>query len=529
MESPTSRDARRRPGRAAAAFLLLALLAAIPAVTGAFPATVRSDGLLEVDGEPFFPVGLVDIGYWHYPDDWNDRIRESGANVVWDIEAAYADTVPMCLDLLDSALVTGYKLILGSGDTWNWDSLGTPELEVDQLLYEVEEIPALLQCIAAVPEPVIGFVNRDEPSWTISRNQIGDIDQAHILWTYGQLHQDLGAGFVAMNFAPVHLSGDIAQWKADITPFLDATDVVMHASYPYPAGPGTCFSYNVFDYPECRMDRLAMAADVFLGELNHPGQPLWMIVQAYKAIPLRELRWEAHAAIVHGATGVLWAGWPWWLGPDSGEANWPVTVQVMNETVALHRFLVGRDVPVVTDRPDVEARAKRAGVETAVFVISRFGYSGPVTLDLSGMVPGRREVEVWGESRTLVADGGRLTDTIQPYESHVYIYRGRFEGRWPADSSSAARLSVSVEPNPTRGPSVVRFEAARDATVLVRVHDAAGRRVATLGRRSPEDGRGQVSWDGRDDRGRAVAAGVYFVRAESSDGRTATARVLVRR
>jgi hypothetical protein len=74
-------------------------------------------------------VGLVELGASRY-DDWNDRIRQSGANLVWDIELAYADTFPKCSDVLDSAAATGYRLLVGSGDTWNWDVWETPEYEV---------------------------------------------------------------------------------------------------------------------------------------------------------------------------------------------------------------------------------------------------------------------------------------------------------------------------------------------------------------------------------------------------------------
>jgi hypothetical protein len=52
----------------------------------------------------------------------------------------------------------------------------------------------------------------------------------------------------------------------------------------------------------------------------------------------------------------------------------------------------------------------------------------------------------------------------------------------------------------------------------VTVHDLAGRRVRDLGRvgdDGTETGR-EVVWDGRDDAGRRVAAGVYFVRGEGA-------------
>jgi hypothetical protein len=498
-------------------------------------ATIRPDGLLDVDGAPFFPVGLVDLGYWRFPSDWNDRIRQTGANVVWDVDAAYADTIPSCTDIVDSASATGYRLIIGAGDTWNWDDLSTPELEVDRRMYEMSDIPALLQCLGTAPGLTIGYANRDEPSWTLSRGLIGNIDAAHIQETYDQLHQDLGADFVAMNFAPVHLSGSLDQWKADILPFLDATDVVMHASYPYPAGPGTCTAWNVMDYPACSMDRLVMAADTFLGELNRPGQPLWMIVQAYKNIPLKEARWEAHAAIVHGATGLFWGGWTWAHPLGNGWDMWDTTVQVVRETVALHPFLVGADLPVSSDRPEVEVRALGSGSVITVFAVSRGGYTGPATIQLPQTGRGRRSVIALYEQRQLAAQQGSLVDSFAAYESHVYQYQANrtledVEPLAAGDVTAAPeRFGLTAFPNPSSGRTVLRFELPRDAGVLLSVYDAAGRRVAVPGRGTWAAGTGEVTWNGRDTSGHPVAPGVYFVRARASTGETASARVLIRR
>ena len=52
----------------------------------------------------------------------------------------------------------------------------------------------------------------------------------------------------------------------------------------------TCTYYNVVGWPECAIDRLPIGSDMFVDELNEPGQPLWMIIQAHKAIPLKESR-----------------------------------------------------------------------------------------------------------------------------------------------------------------------------------------------------------------------------------------------
>jgi hypothetical protein len=490
-------------------------------------AALRADGMLIVDGKPFFPVGLVDIGYWRYPTDWNDRIRQSKANLVWDVDAAYADTIPSCAALVDSAVATGYKLLVGSGDTWNWDDLTTPQLEVNKLMYETADIPTFLGCLAAAPGQTIAFANRDEPEWTISRNQVGDIDSAHVVDTYAQLHQDLSADLVAMNFGSVHLSKSLDQWKSDIGGYLGATDIVMNASYPYPAGPGTCSSFNVFDPVNCSMDRLITSTDTFLTQLNHPGQPVWNIVQAHKGIPLKEMRWEAHASIVHGVTGLLWAGWTWYHTLGTGWDIWDTTVQVMNEVAALQPYLVGVDRPVTTSHPDVEARAKRSGRKVAVIVISRNGFSGQATIQLPDIGPKTAPVAVAHEGRFILARNGAITDRFSGYESHVYEYQIA-PGQSPDGGFDLARFRVETSPNPAPGAATIRFQLPREAATAFTVYDTAGRRVASLGRGTWEAGESSIVWNGRDADGRRVAPGVYFVRGTTSDGDHATARVTMR-
>jgi hypothetical protein len=79
----------------------------------------------------------------------------------------------------------------------------------------------------------------------------------------------------------------------------------------------------------------------------------------------------------------------------------------------------------------------------------------------------------------------------------------------------AAEASLAVEapsPNPFRAATTVRFATPSGGPVTVRVHDVTGRLVRTLLARSVEPGEQRVTWDGRDDAGRRVSPGVYFVR-----------------
>lgn len=96
-------------------------------------------------------------------------------------------------------------------------------------------------------------------------------------------------------------------------------------------------------------------------------------------------------------------------------------------------------------------------------------------------------------------------------------------------SSAPAVPSISAAPNPFATSTVLALGddaaggdagSSAGAAVRVRIWDATGRQVRDLGAVRGSE----VTWDGRDDAGRAVAPGVYFVRAQAPDV-TRTVRV----
>jgi flagellar hook capping protein FlgD len=74
-------------------------------------------------------------------------------------------------------------------------------------------------------------------------------------------------------------------------------------------------------------------------------------------------------------------------------------------------------------------------------------------------------------------------------------------------------------PNPLVRRSAVAFDLPETRFVRVVVYDAAGRLARTLAQGSFPAGRHQRIWDGSDESGRPVAAGIYFVRFDSETDR----------
>jgi flagellar hook assembly protein FlgD len=62
----------------------------------------------------------------------------------------------------------------------------------------------------------------------------------------------------------------------------------------------------------------------------------------------------------------------------------------------------------------------------------------------------------------------------------------------------------------------------------VSIVDAQGRLVRTLASRSMPAGAHALSWDGRDDRGAAAAAGIYFAVVRSGEREAKTRVALLR-
>lgn len=84
------------------------------------------------------------------------------------------------------------------------------------------------------------------------------------------------------------------------------------------------------------------------------------------------------------------------------------------------------------------------------------------------------------------------------------------------------------QPNPAAQKTRIEFDLPRAADVSLAVFDATGRAVRELVRGHQPAGAFGMTWDLRDDNGRRVGNGVYFVRLVS-EGRTITQRMIAMR
>jgi subtilisin-like proprotein convertase family protein len=83
-----------------------------------------------------------------------------------------------------------------------------------------------------------------------------------------------------------------------------------------------------------------------------------------------------------------------------------------------------------------------------------------------------------------------------------------------------------ARPNPAAPMTAIRYELPRAGRIDLGVFAVSGRRVATLASGQADAGRHEAIWTGRDDQGRVVASGQYFMRL-TTEGQTLTRKLLL--
>jgi photosystem II stability/assembly factor-like uncharacterized protein len=102
------------------------------------------------------------------------------------------------------------------------------------------------------------------------------------------------------------------------------------------------------------------------------------------------------------------------------------------------------------------------------------------------------------------------------YGSGVTIYKYALSPV-AVDPPGAARPSLAALPNPFGPRTTIRYQLPSKERVNLFVADPAGRVVRRLVRGTQDAGSHSLDWDGRDDAGREVAAGVYLYVLHAGD------------
>jgi hypothetical protein len=130
-----------------------------------------------------------------------------------------------------------------------------------------------------------------------------------------------------------------------------------------------------------------------------------------------------------------------------------------------------------------------------------------------------------GNTLVCQAQGGLLFEVTEPgvtvweYD-HVGGNIARAERYWgetgiPSDEGALEPRSIALSagaPNPFTASTSMSFATSQTGRVAIEIVSITGRTVATVVDGHYGAGDFAVTWDGRDDRGRKVASGVYLVR-----------------
>ena len=95
-----------------------------------------------------------------------------------------------------------------------------------------------------------------------------------------------------------------------------------------------------------------------------------------------------------------------------------------------------------------------------------------------------------------------------------------------ANALPRATMLYAAQPNPVNLVTTIRYDLAASGRVSLALYDAAGRLVRMLQDGILPAGRYQSPWDGRNDGGARVAAGVYF-RGFDANGQAFGSRMVV--
>lgn len=130
-----------------------------------------------------------------------------------------------------------------------------------------------------------------------------------------------------------------------------------------------------------------------------------------------------------------------------------------------------------------------------------------VTLESNSLSPG--VVTVWVRGRDTAGNWG-------PATSLYVMVNG--EERTDAGDVPAVSYVAAASPNPFRESTSIHFGLAQVATIRLELFDVRGRRVRTLVHGQQAAGTHFANWDGRDEVGEPVSAGVFFARLTTPAG-----------
>jgi len=116
---------------------------------------------------------------------------------------------------------------------------------------------------------------------------------------------------------------------------------------------------------------------------------------------------------------------------------------------------------------------------------------------------------------------------------HAHTLSGTVQRFLPQDADDPAPQPLALHlgrctPNPFHTGTEISYALPAAERITIEVYSVTGRSVRTLLDERVEPGNHRAAWDGTDGNGKAVPAGVYYVRLSTSTDRIVRSVTLIR-
>ena len=145
-------------------------------------------------------------------------------------------------------------------------------------------------------------------------------------------------------------------------------------------------------------------------------------------------------------------------------------------------------------------------------------YAHRVTLD--DVTPLRQGENALKTGKTPRYDGKMVHGMEVQWPGIMVLVQYRASPLDVQEDTSRGSVSFALDqnrPNPFNPHTTIAYHLPAPAHAILTIHNVLGNRITTLVRSYQEAGDHAVGWDGRDERGRAMGAGIYLARLKAGD------------
>ncbi len=149
------------------------------------------------------------------------------------------------------------------------------------------------------------------------------------------------------------------------------------------------------------------------------------------------------------------------------------------------------------------------------------------------------DMETSGQTESAGGSGRTTEQMTYPHDSSTYL-NWNFQQIWDLDTDHTINdgypfiredalsadeffitpdipLSLYNYPNPFNPETIIEFSLPQRGDVKLTIYNIKGQQIRILVNEKKEKGENRIIWDGRDDRGRIMASGIYFCQLVASD------------